>query len=528
MTFTVKILDRNYTNYEYYNESNEKVELDFNPIKYKLFSGDTFTIIDNKFELCNSKLINNKEIAGVLILKNDKKYGKYKDKYLYKCIPDNKEYPIFLIPYSGNSLINVYVIFEFKNWDDKHPIGLLTNNFGSDYYEYQIYCYNLQYSIKEFNNKCKNIKLINYDRYSIENRTDKNIWQVFSIDPQNSLDLDDAFSIKQIEQNIMLSIYIVNVPIGIDNLDLWDYISNRVSTIYLPNKKYPVLPNILSDFLFSFIENNDRVAFTMDIFINNNNNIYDIKYSNTIINLYKNYYYEEKTLLLDNNYLLLFNICNKISDKPISDSHELVSYLMVLMNYNCSKELTKFKNGIFRTCTTNISTIPNKLYSFLINPNNYVSKYILYQNNMIHQGLQLESYIHITSPIRRIVDFLNIIQFQNNLNIINLSPKAYEFYNKWINKIEFINEKMKAIQKVQNRCKLLETNLDKYYDGYIYDIIKNDIINKYKVYLPELKLIVYDVNCNNEIENYSKHKFKLYIFNDEENIKKKIRVQIIL
>jgi exoribonuclease R len=62
-----------------------------------------------------------------------------------------------------------------------------------------------------------------------------------------------------------------------DVLNLWDSFSRRISTIYLPDKKRPMLPTILSDCLCSLQENVRRVAFVMDVFIKENE-IIDIKF----------------------------------------------------------------------------------------------------------------------------------------------------------------------------------------------------------------------------------------------------------
>ena len=138
-----------------------------------------------------------------------------------------------------------------------------------------------------------------------------------------------------------------------DVLNLWDSFSQRISTIYLPDRKRPMLPTVLSDCLCSLQEKHNRFAFVMDIFIQNNE-IIEIKYSNCMIKVYKNYSYEENSLLINPNYIKLMDTTKKLSKKykyinNVRNSHELVCYLMILMNYNCAKELIKGKTGIFRS-----------------------------------------------------------------------------------------------------------------------------------------------------------------------------------
>ena len=72
------------------------ISLDVCPVSSKLFNFDMFTIQDGVVTICDSPTRIN-SIAGVLVLENDKRYGKNKDKFLYKCIPDDRRLPIFLV-----------------------------------------------------------------------------------------------------------------------------------------------------------------------------------------------------------------------------------------------------------------------------------------------------------------------------------------------------------------------------------------------------------------------------------------------
>ena len=96
---------------------------------------------------------------------------------------------------------------------------------------------------------------------NIEDRLDYN---VISIDPVNSKDFDDAMSIQIINDNkYIISIYISNVSIWLDALGLWESFSERISTIYLPDRKRPMLPTCLADCLCSLIENLRRLHSNM-------------------------------------------------------------------------------------------------------------------------------------------------------------------------------------------------------------------------------------------------------------------------
>jgi exoribonuclease R len=382
----------------------------------------------------------------------------------------------------------------------------------------------------------------------------QNEWNILSIDPENSVDFDDAFSIKTLNNNeFLLSIYIANVSIWIDFLDLWNSFSMRISTIYLPDKKRPMLPTILSDCLCSLQANKNRIAFVLDIKLEQTNTdftIKDITYSNCVINVKQNYVYEQPELLQNSNYLLLLDITRSLSKQykyinKIKDSHDLVSYLMIFMNYHCGQNLMKYNNGIFRSTTFNQDTtnldnkfpsnIPDDVLKFIKIWNSFSGKYIDFSKSFEtrHDVLEMDAYIHITSPIRRLVDLLNMIKFQNNNKLVNLSSKANEFYNYWIEQLDYINTTMRSIRKVQNDCSLLNLcantpeTLLKIYSGYCFDkIIRNDGLFQFIVYIPELKMSS-RVIIQHNLDNYQQCECKLFIFNNEEKFKKKIRLQIL-
>lgn len=571
-TYKIHINDRNCSSWEVFDsEKFNKVEFNFNPIEQKLFSNDVFTVDDDgNVLIIHSSIRSGPPIPGVLILDGNKTYGRIKSKttsgkLLYKCIPDDIRIPPFLVPYEIKSLgfskvfKNLYVTIHFDSWEDKHPIGKLDNVIGpvdilDNFYEYQLYCKSLNASIQKFQkDTSKAIESRSHDiiidqivrKYpNIEDRTDQSYWHIITIDPLNTQDYDDGFSIIELDNNVkMLSVYISNVTIWMDILNLWSSFSRRISTIYLPDKKRPMLPTILSDCLCSLQENVKRVAFVMDIYIKDNS-ITNIEYKNAIIKVSHNYTYEESRLLSDSRYQSTLELAQSVSKKykyinNVRNSHELITYLMVLTNFNCAKELIKNKTGVFRSTIMKRDlevpeTIPEDVRKFIKIWNSASGQYISGSEiiDTRHELLDLDAYIHITSPIRRLVDLLNIIQFQKSHNIINLSENADKFYCKWLDEMDYINITMRSIRKVQCDCTLLDLChnspqvMEKEYDGYLFDKInRNDGLYQYIVYLPELRLSS-RITMRDDLENFQSRKFKLFLFNDEENFKRKIRLHL--
>ena len=89
MTSPYKILinDREYKDWELVDSLSmipvDKIPLD--PATDKLFSTDIFDMKDDRINLLHSSVRTMPSIPGILVLKDGKTFGKYKDKYLYKC-----------------------------------------------------------------------------------------------------------------------------------------------------------------------------------------------------------------------------------------------------------------------------------------------------------------------------------------------------------------------------------------------------------------------------------------------------------
>ena len=566
-TFQVKINDRNYTNWSFYDltnniiiETNNKI----NPLTNKLFDGDTIEIVDDRITK-KSGLDNKVQLEGVLILEGNKTFGRTpnKKRLYYRCIPNNKKYPVFLVPYDvkvgfSKHPLNKYALFTYSNWTSKHPIGELTETIGDvnnleAFYEYQLHCRKLHTSIKKLTNHTnlsinKNTnddfiqQIVNNPNYLIEDRTSE---FVFSIDPNGSKDFDDAFSIEKQEDIYKVSVYIANVYVWMEALDLWNHLTDRVSTIYLPDKKRTMLPTILSDSLCSLQENELRIGLSMDIYFDKDGNqlkTREIEYKNVVIKTRKNFVYEEKKLLKNSNYKEMMNL-TKLLKPDILDSHELVEYWMIRMNTETGNHLAQNNSGIFRKATyKNDTTLDlDKVFdkntsNFIKSWNNTDCKYVRYEEDVVirHDMMSVSSYVHITSPIRRIVDLLNqIIIMQTKLLVKMISSNAKTFLMKWLDQLDALNENMKSIRKVQTDCQLLfQCNNNKDWFDKTHSAIlfgkteRNDGYYSYTVYISELNVVT-RINTEQNIDDFTIHTCQLFTFNEEEHITNKIKCQLI-
>ena len=542
-------------------------DIQFDSLKHKMFTQDIFDIDGDNIMVRHSSIKSTHSIPAVLVLEGNRMYGRYKDKFLYKCVPDDKRLPIFLVPYKikptfNKKLLNKYITFKFRHWNDKHPFGVIMQTIGDvnilpNFYEYQLYCKSLYASIQDFTKKTmRKLKTKSENEFIQEilnkyNLLDRRGEEIYTIDPTLSKDFDDAFSYKAVEDNkVCISIYIANVAIWLDALDLWNSFSNRIATIYLPDRKRPMLPTVLSDALCSLQEQRVRFAFSLDIIFNTDElEIIDYKFSNSVIIVKKNLRYDTPEQETNTMYKKLKKWISKINRKKkykymesIDTSHELIAYLMILMNYISAKEMKKNKIGIYRSAKYNDidkfnppEKASQKIKRFLKMWQSSGGTYVKYKNIEGHELLNLDAYVHITSPIRRLVDLLNIIQFQDKLELMIFNEESKRFYERWTNDsaFDYINLTMRSIRKVQNDCSLLNlctsnTELmNKNHNGFIFDkITRNDGLFQYMVYIEEINM-VNRIASRFNYENFSYKKCKLYLFTDEIRLKQKVRIEIV-
>ena len=582
---------------------------DRDPLLNKLFHDDVVTTNETNEIHVISSTVRDNPFPAVLVLNGGKTFGRTitnsgkQGRLLYQCVPDNPHLPIFLVPYDikpdfSKVVKNKYVIVKFDHWHGSHPQGILDAVLGNvDEYlpfsEYQLYCRNLiklhDKAFAEFTKAARQWKSKSDDEpwirshlanpaYKIADLT--HIDNIVSVDPSGCEDIDDAFSIMRLpdqmpEQKVKVSIYIANVPLWLSVLDLWQFIEgeNRITTVYLPDRKVPMLPTVLSEDLCSLKAGKLRYSFVMHATFKAKEDkgsegtegtdsprdlkgtfeLESVTYENALINVKTNYAYEDKKLLKSADYILLKQIAASLDDA--SDSHEVVATFMKFMNSHCAETLAKMNTGIFRNqkgstlnsveggtlgpcstlnsaegrtlgpCSTSRLSFGETLsatgtfgpHRTLNSAEGGILSATYGTINEGHAHLGLTHYTHITSPIRRIVDLINM-RFMMNFDSIHPVKESA---------IEKINKMSKSAKKAQMDCelysKVLGADPETIYTGTIVDIDVDSLGREtYIVYLEELKTYARTKEHLNTGSGY-----KIHLFDDEHSLRRKIRVECV-
>jgi hypothetical protein len=540
------IESRDYSLYKYVDESNQCLDLSFScplsasaqlgtkgalmlpcPIKNKMFHGDT---INNK---CSQYRTVN--IPGILIL--NKTYGSIKPgKLLYRFIPDKNFLPIFLVPYELKSTFlkahkNKFAIIKFKEWTQEHPVGVLQETIGDvdtleAFCEYQLHRRGLYVSMSAFNAHVKMVLKNEQEciatiqqRYQLPLIGEGE--NIFSIDPATSLDYDDAFSVKHTGINTYrITVYIANVYLWLETFDLFKFMTDRVSTIYLPDKKRPMLPLLLSDNYCSLKAGAKRVVYTysQEFNIETRQPIKEPVFEQGIAFIAKNWAYEDLKLETADGYAVLKQLSGK------TDSHDVVAHWMIQMNVACAERGVTVYRGTDPMWNTTEVLFNNKEGAVGGNVVPLTAKYSL--EPLEHRALDVQKYTHITSPIRRLVDIMNQGPLPN-----------------WLNRIDYINDQCKQIKRAQMDCDLLAFSMnaepDAEYEGTIIKIDERTDMYEYTVQLSNALRVRFKepvgisspygrAENSREIqvplEIGSKHMFKIFAFNDEHTLYKKVQL----
>lgn len=141
----------------------------------------------------------------------------------------------------------------------------------------------------------------NISEDEISRRIDYRDKNVFTIDPDDAKDFDDALSIEKSENgNYSIGIHIADVSYYVKKGSALDQESgSRGNSVYFVGKVIPMLPEKLSNQICSLIPNEDRLTYSVIVNITPRGRITGYKIAKTIINSKRRFTYEEAQKILE-------------------------------------------------------------------------------------------------------------------------------------------------------------------------------------------------------------------------------------
>lgn len=213
--------------------------------------------------------------------------------------------PISKVNKAQNGQMAVVKIVKWDN-DQKNPVGEVIELLGkadvSDIVMKSIILdngFNLNFP-DEVLAESKKIKE-EIGENEIANRLDLRDVLTFTIDPEDAKDFDDAISYRVLTNG--------NTEIGVHIADVTHYVRpntaldkeayERSTSVYLPDRVCPMLPEKISNELCSLRPNEDKLTFSVLFELNHRCKIVNTTYAKTIIHSNRRFTYEEAQAVLE-------------------------------------------------------------------------------------------------------------------------------------------------------------------------------------------------------------------------------------
>ncbi len=261
--------------------------------------------------------------------------------------------------------------------------------------------------------KARSKHLIDEDR---PNRKDLTDLDIFTIDPADAKDFDDAIHVKNLPNgNVEIGVHIADPTFFVKENGIIDKeAKKRATSIYLVDRTIPMLPEVLSNDLCSLNPNEEKMAFSIIWELDQNAQIINEWIGKTIIKSKRRFNYLE---------------AQEIADKGEGD---FVNELKTLLKYTDILEKERIKNGSieFSSIEPKFKMDENKFpYEIYIKPHvrmmSMIEEFALLANKQISRYVSLDTNGNTTNNpfIYRIHDkpkqekITEVLAFLKKLNI---------------------------------------------------------------------------------------------------------------
>ena len=292
---------------------------------------------------------------------------------------------------------------------------------------------------------------------SDDTREDLSSLPIFTIDGPMTRDYDDALSIRPFESGVEVGIHIADAAAFVFHDTVLDQEAlERINSLYLPDKRVPMLPTMLSEDVCSLRQGKKRLATSILARFDQNDQLQDYRFVLSRIKVQRQLTYSEANELVtvEEDLGKLYRLCTRLRRRRIKQGALLLPLpeLRVWINSNNEiqiatmdretpaqlmvSELMIFANGLAAEALAAkgvpaIYRSQGKPQEIVVGEGtddlylNYLQRRYLSRAELSidpkpHSGLGMPAYTNWTSPIRRYMDL--VIQRQLKSMVQNKPP----------------------------------------------------------------------------------------------------------
>jgi len=204
--------------------------------------------------------------------------------------------------------VNDKVVIANIIWDSSmhNPEGVISKVLGEEgSQDAELEAIAREYNLQvEFSSAAiKETNKINFELADdeLKSRLDLRDAVIFTIDPVDAKDFDDALSVEMLENgNLKVGVHIADVSHYVKKKSALDKeANNRGNSVYLVGQVIPMLPEKLSNGICSLVPNKDRLTFSVIFEMTNKGKVVRYEIVKTIINSKRRYTYEEVQQIIE-------------------------------------------------------------------------------------------------------------------------------------------------------------------------------------------------------------------------------------
>ena len=421
---------------EFSNSGNASIKIEENSIF--IFKKNTLNALNSDKVKVKIIIKSNKveaEVIEVLQRFRTQFVGKvHINKDLTFVIPDSQKIPVdFYIKGDHDAKADQKVLVELTGWEpgSKSPKGKIIEIIGNSG-ENNAEMNSIMYEYGLPNNFPLMIEadaaliseVITEDEIS-KRRDMRNVITI-GIDPFDSKDADDTIGLEFINGERFISINIADVTHYInEGSDLDEEAYSRGSSVYLVDRCVPMLPKRLSNGICSLKSGSDKLSYSAIFKVSDDGIVLDRWFGRTVINVNKDYSYEQAQDVIENGVkdskeideviIELDRIAKLMRDRRVEDSLELNSIEVKFI----LDEVTKKPTGVYFKEQKD----SNKLIEeYMLLANKEVSTFIKSKNlpcvNRIHESPDEDK-------LQQFKDFVNRIGYEFEIGDVKTTKKSF-------------------------------------------------------------------------------------------------------